>query len=146
MSKRTMLCFSLAALLGFTASAHAVDIDKAASKLGAGSSKDAKPGLGDALGGNLGFPALGADNVGSAAGVLEYCIKNKYLGNASAEGVKDKLLGKLGGEKEKDAGYQSGLGGMLGGSDGKSFDLSKVSDPIKTKACDYVLDQAGSLL
>lgn len=119
MSKRNMLCFSLAALLGFTASAHAVDIDKAASKLGAGSSKDAKPGLGDALGGNLGFPALGADNVGSAAGVLEYCIKNKY---------------------------QSGLGGMLGGSDGKSFDLSKVSDPIKTKACDYVLDQAGSLL
>ncbi|MGT2431125.1 DUF2501 domain-containing protein [Cupriavidus basilensis] len=32
------------------------------------------------------------------AGVLEFCIKNNYLGGATdAASVKDKLLGKLGG-------------------------------------------------
>ncbi len=35
---------------------------------------------------------------------------------------------------------------MLSGSDGKSFDMSKIQSSLKEKACDYVLDNAKSLL
>ena len=146
MNMRSLLGLSLAVAFAAASTAHAVDIDKKASKLGAKSSEGSKSGLGDALGGGLGLPALGSDSVGSAAGVLEYCVKNKYLDGAQAGEMKDKLLGKISGQKEQEDQYQSGLGGLLGGSGGKSFDLSKVSDSVKDKGCDYVLENAGSLL
>lgn len=146
MNKRHLFGLPLAIAFAAAGSVHAVDLDKAASKLGSASGEGSKSGLGDALGGSLGLPALGSDSLGSAAGVLEYCVRNKYLDADKAGGLKDKLLGRIGGQKEQEDKYQAGLGGVLGGSDGKSFDLSKVSDPVKDKACDYVLDNAGSLL
>ena len=35
---------------------------------------------------------------------------------------------------------------MLSGSDGKSFDMGKLQDQLKDKACEYVLDNAKSLI
>lgn len=97
--------------------------------------------------GGLGLPAIGSGTASNAAGVLGYCIKNNYLAGG-AQGVKDSLMGKLGlGSKpQQDEGYRAGLGGVLTGSDGASFSLKNVSTKVKRKACDYVLDNAQSLL
>ncbi|QXZ09261.1 DUF2501 domain-containing protein [Comamonas sp. Y33R10-2] len=98
----------------------------------------------------LGLGGLsGSGTVSNAAGVLTYCMKNNYLNADKATQIKDQLLGKLGlGQKEepKDTGYQNGLLGMVTGSDGKSFSLDKVKSSVKEKACDFVLNNAKSLL
>jgi hypothetical protein len=102
------------------------------------------------LGSALGLPSIGGNTAGNAAGVLQYCIQNKYLGGTDASSVKDKLLDKVGidsqQEQKQDSGYQKGLTGMLSGSDGSSFDLNKLKSSLKDKACGYVLDNASSLL
>lgn len=113
--------------------------------MGGASSSSSLGGLGV-----LGMPSIGSGTASNAAGVLQYCIKNNYLSAASAGGVKDKLMGKLGlgGEAQatQDQGYQQGLTGMLQGTNGGSFDMGKVQDNLKEKACDYVLKNASSLL
>ncbi len=98
--------------------------------------------------GGLGLPSIGSGTASNAAGVLQYCIERKYLAGGAA-GIKDKLLGKIGlggGKETQDKGYQSGLSGILSGSDGKTFDMGKLQDRIKDKACEYVLDNAKSLI
>src|SRR4051794_30984162 len=73
------------ALLAAGASAQANDLlDQLKEKAGAAASSQ---------GSNLGFkmPAIGSSTIGSAAGVLQYCVKNNYLGGDAAS-VKDKLL------------------------------------------------------
>ena len=95
--------------------------------------------------GNLAMPSLGANTVGNAAGVLQYCVKNNYLGGDAAS-LKDKLLGKVTGQKAQQAGYASGAKGLLQGSDGKSLNLQGLSSKVKEKACDYVLENATSLI
>ena len=106
-------------------------------------------GLGS-LGSSLGLPSIGSGAASNVAGILEYCLKNKYLKATNADNIKGQLMGKLGmdspAKQQQDAGYQQGLTGMLSGSDGSSFDISKVKDDLKEKACDYVLDNASSLL
>ena len=85
----------------------------------------------------------------NAAGVITYCMKNNYLNADKAAQMKDQLLGKLGlGQKEepKDQGYKNGLMGMVTGSNGQSFSLDKVKSNLQEKACDYILDNAKSLL
>lgn len=105
-------------------------------------------GAAGALAGNLGLsmPSIGSSTMGNAAGVLEYCVKNNYLSADAAGGVKDKLLGAVTGQKPQETGYASGVQGMLQGSDGKSFSLDGINSQLKTKACDYVLANAKSLI
>lgn len=113
----------------------------------AGAQLGATGGAAGLLGG-LGLPSIGSGAASNAAGVLQYCIERKYLAGGAA-GIKDKLLGKIGlggGKETQDPGYQSGLAGILNGSDGKSFDMGKIQDQLKDKACDYVLDNAKSLI
>jgi hypothetical protein len=116
----------------------------ASEKLGGGSASNSSGSL---LGG-LGLPSIGGNTANNAAGVLQYCIKNNYLSGSGAEGVKDSLLSKvgLGGKEKQDSGYRNGAKGILSGSDGSSFDLGKVKSNVKEKACDYVLNNAKSLL
>ncbi|MFT3719347.1 DUF2501 domain-containing protein [Pseudorhodoferax sp.] len=138
---------ALAAVLAAASATHAAGLmdslkGAATEQLGGGS------GGGSSLLGNLGLPSIGSGTASNAAGVLQYCVERKYLSGGAA-GVKDALLNKIGlsgGKEQQDAGYQSGLSGLLSGSDGKSFDLNKIQDQIKDKACDYVLDNAKSLL
>ncbi|MFT4190354.1 MAG: DUF2501 domain-containing protein [Comamonas sp.] len=116
-------------------------------------------GLGGLLGGSggsgqgalagLGLPALGGNTLGNAAGVLQYCVQNNYLNAANAQGVKDKLLGKVGlggGNASQDSGYQQGSQGLLQGNDGSAFNLTQIKGQLKEKACDYVLDNAKNFL
>jgi len=105
---------------------------------------------------NGGDSALTSKSATNAAGVLQYCVKNNVLSQASTEGVKDKLLSKLGiqsasGAQSQD--YQNGLGGLLQTGKGQTVDLNnlgsgltQVKEKVKQKACDVVLKQAKSFI
>jgi hypothetical protein len=115
--------------------------------------------LKDAAGGGLDVSSLASGSAGNAAGIIEYCMKNNVLGGG-ASGVKDQLIGKLGGEEkaQEDPGYLEGAKGMLTGGDGTSTDLSslgggeaggalgEMKGKLTEKACSAVLDHAKSLL
>jgi len=105
-------------------------------------------GLSGNIGSALGLPSIGADMAGNTAGILQYCIEHKYIDPLKADNVKDKLLDKAGINKEpkKDKGYEQGLGGILTGTDGSTFNFDNVKENLKDKACDYVLDNAQSLI
>ncbi|HUA80228.1 MAG TPA: DUF2501 domain-containing protein [Dyella sp.] len=110
--------------------------------------------LGGKFGGMLGGNgSMSSGSMGNVAGLLQYCVKNNYLGGDSgASGIASKLLGKTqGGSSNSD--YQSGLSGMLKGSDGHTTDLSNVGggnsdlkSKITTKACDVVLKQGQKFI
>lgn len=159
----TLICATLAA---GAVSAHAGGLgDALRGQLGGGGAAEtsSSSGLGGLLGGGTGGAAggssalsalglgglTGSGTASNAAGVITYCMKNNYLNADKATQVKNQLLGKLGlGQKEepKDTGYQNGLMGMVTGSDGKSFSLDKVKSSVKEKACDFVLNNAKSLI
>lgn len=133
------------ALLAAGASAQANNLlDQLKEK--AGEATSSQGGGGSALG-NLGFkmPAIGAGTMGNAAGVLQYCVKNNYLGGDAAS-VKDKLLAKITGQKPQETGFASGAKGLLKGGDGQTLNFKILSTKVKTKACDYVLKNATSLI
>ena len=145
-----------AALGGAGLAANASGLgDAVKGQLGSGGGASSSA-LGGALGGgdasalsSLGGGLMGSGTASNAAGVITYCMKNNYLNADKAAQVKDQLMGKMGlGQKEepKDEGYTSGLSGMIKGSDGKSFSLDSVKGKAKEKACDFVLDNAKSLL
>ena len=152
----TLICAALAA---GAVSAHASGLgDALRGQLGGGGAAESSgsPGLGGLLGGGAGgLSALGlggltgSGTASNAAGVLTYCMKNNYLNADKAAEVKNQLLGKLGlGQQEqpKDQGYKDGLMGMIKGDNGQSFSLDKVKSNLKEKACDFVLDNATSLI
>ena len=144
---RTTAALALVAeLLPAAAQAQIGDLIKGATQ---GTSQGSSSGLGS-LGNLGGLPSLGSltsGSTGNVAGVLEFCLKNNYLGGASgAAAVKDKLLGKLGGTPSSDAGYSDGAKGLLTGSNGSTFDLSNVKEQITKQACDKILSQGKSLL
>ncbi|MDP9895462.1 hypothetical protein J2W32_004560 [Variovorax boronicumulans] len=127
------------ALLAAGASAQANDLlDQLKEKASAAASSQ---------GSNLGFkmPAIGSSTIGSAAGVLQYCVKNNYLGGDAAS-VKDKLLAKITGQKQQEKNFESGAKGLLKGGDGKTLNMKILSSKVKEKACDYVLKNATSLI
>ena len=108
------------------------------------------------LGGKLGGVLSGggeSGSMGNVAGILQYCVKNNYLGGDSgAAGVASKLLGKTeGGTSNSD--YSSGADGILKGKDGSTTNLSSIGggnsdlkSKLTTKACDVVLKQGKSFL
>jgi hypothetical protein len=113
--------------------------------------------LGGKLGGMMpGGGSAKSGSMGNVAGLLQYCVKNNYLGSGSgASGVQNQLLGKLGGghQASTSPGYSSGANGILQTGSGKSMDLSSVgggSSDMKTKitskVCDTVLKQGKSYL
>jgi hypothetical protein len=120
---------------------NAQDVGSLGSKLGGG-------GLGNML------PGGGASgSMGNVAGILQYCVKNNYLGGDSgASGIAGKLLGKTqGGSSNSD--YLSGAKGILHGNNGQTTDLNSVGggnsdlkSKLTTKACGVVLNQGKSFL
>lgn len=126
----------------------------------------------DSLKGMMGgsSSSLASGSAGNAAGILQYCMTNNYLGGDSgAAGVKDKLLGSLGGKSDapaatqptQDKGYLDGAKGLLKSSDGKTLDLSgggsgggasdmagtgDIKAQLTRKACDAVLKQGKKMI
>jgi hypothetical protein len=95
-----------------------------------------------------GMPSAGQAEAGNTAGVLDYCIKNKYLGSGSASSVKDSLLGKVTGQSKNDSGYREGSNGTLQTGNGQDYSLGGdgIKAQITQKVCDQVLQHAKSLL
>ena len=136
----------IAALLPFPA-ANAQLGDLIKQKDGSGMSG----GLGNAAGlsGALSGQSVTSGSLGNVAGLLEFCIKNKYLGGNKAASVKDSLMRKLpGGTSSSDSGYSSGAKGILSSSDGSQLDLSAggIKKQVTKQICDMVLDQGKSML
>ena len=99
------------------------------------------------LAGGIDPSSLASGSAGNAAGVVEYCMKNNFLGG-DAGGIKDKLMGKVTGDSDK-ADYSDGANGLVKTGDGKSVDIGKLGAMKKSvtkKACASVLDHAKSLL
>jgi hypothetical protein len=101
-------------------------------------------------GGGLGLPMVDQAGPANVAGVLEYCVKNNYLGGGDAASVQQSLLGKLGGteEAEKDPGYEAGLGGLLDTGGGDTFSLggAGLQETVTEQVCDLVLEHGQSFL
>lgn len=141
MKSNTLLAFLVAGCAGVCTAATAQD-------LGA---------LKKAAGGGADFSSLASGSAGNAAGVIEYCVKNNYLGGDAASSLKDKLLGKVNGsdatESDK-SDYAEGAKGLVKTGDGNSVDLGKIGgdklgglkDKVTKKACSSVLDHAKSFL
>ncbi|WP_420991624.1 DUF2501 domain-containing protein [Cupriavidus sp. 30B13] len=106
-------------------------------------------GLGGGGGGMPSLQSLTSGSTGNVAGVLEFCVKNNYLGGGSgADSVKDKLMGKLGGAPASDPGYSEGAKGILSSAEGGKFDLSGggLKEQLTRQVCDKILAQGKSLL
>lgn len=74
--------------------------------------------------------SMTSGSMGNVAGLLEYCVKNHYLGSDSgASGIQQQLMGKLGGGSPADSGNDqgSGAGDMLGQLTGKKKSKSSSS-------------------
>jgi hypothetical protein len=99
------------------------------------------------LGNGLSLDSLTSSSTGNVAGVLQYCVKNNFLGG-DASSVKDGLMSKLGGSATSDSGYSDGAKGILDGGSGKKVDLSGagLKEQITKQVCDKILEQGKSLL
>ncbi len=119
---------------------------------GAGGAAESAAGALGGMGGGLSLQSLSSGSMGNVAGLLDFCIKNNYLGagGGGAASVKDKLMDKLGGPSKvsTDSGFASGARGILQDSHGKTLDLS--GSGLKAKAteqvCEKILSQGKSLL
>ena len=90
----------------------------------------------------------------NAAGILEYCAKQKLASVTDTQNVKNQVLDKLGlsaPEQKQDTNYMDGIQGLLNAKDGQQLDLntignSSLAKQVKTKACDLVLKQGMNFI
>lgn len=140
----SLALLALLSLLAWAAPAPAQTLNDLSGAIGGGKSG----GLAALGGGEL--PAVDQASTGNLAGVLQYCIKNKYLGGGDASSVEQSLLGKAGGagEAQKDKGFMDGAGGLLDTGGGQSFSLGGdgLQKTVTDKVCDLVLEHAQSML
>lgn len=101
---------------------------------GTGSAQDLGK-LGGMLGGG---GSMSSGSMSNVAGLLQYCVKNNYLGGDSgATGIKDQLLGKLGaggastGGGDASAGGNDMLGKLMGGKKKSKSAASSGGDPTR---------------
>ncbi len=104
---------------------------------------------------NGGNQALSSNSMTNAAGVIEYCAKNKLASATSTENIKSQLMSKLGLESSakpaEQPDYNQGLLGLLNTGKDQQLDLntigsSPLAEKVKTKACDLVLKQAANYI
>jgi Protein of unknown function (DUF2501) len=100
----------------------------------------------EALGGMRSLDQASPSNV---AGMLQYCVKNNYLGG-SDKATGSSLVGKFtgSGQGTKDSGFQAGSKGFLDTGGGETFGLggSGLEAKITDQVCDMILKDAQSLL
>lgn len=98
--------------------------------------------------------SLSAGTMNNAAGILEYCAKQKLASVTDAQNVKNQVLGKLGldtQEQKADTNYMDGIQGLLNAKNGQQLNLSTLGNSslakqVKTKACDLVLKQGVNFI
>ncbi|MBM3073148.1 MULTISPECIES: DUF2501 domain-containing protein [Enterobacteriaceae] len=160
MKKHFLLSTALGALLvtGVAQAASWQDsLASAANELTKESSSSQSGGLSASsltslLGGNT--QSLSAGTMNNAAGILEYCAKQKLASVTDTQNIKNQVLGKLGldtQEQKQDTNYMDGIQGLLNAKDGQQLNLSTIGDSalakkVKTKACDLVLKQGMNFI
>ncbi|REE23675.1 uncharacterized protein DUF2501 [Paraburkholderia sp. BL27I4N3] len=145
-NRRTWANGLLVATLLYFPTAHA-QLGNLLNQSGNGAAAGGLDSLGG-LGSGLSLQSLTSGSTGNVAGVLEFCIKNNYLGGG-ASSIKDGLMSKLpGGSSSSDSGYTDGAKGILNSGDGKQVDLSGggLKEQITKQVCDKILAQGKSLL
>ncbi len=84
-----------------------------------------------------GNQALSADNMNNAAGILQYCAKQKLASVTDAENIKNQVLEKLGlnsEEQKEDTNYLDGIQGLLKTKDGQQLNLDNIgTTPLAEK-------------
>ncbi|MEG7486902.1 DUF2501 domain-containing protein [Enterobacter hormaechei] len=98
--------------------------------------------------------SLSAGTMNNAAGILEYCAKQKLASVTDTENIKNQVLGKLGldtQEQKADTNYMDGIQGLLNAQNGQQLNLSTLGNSslakqVKTKACNLVLKQGVKFL
>ncbi|MEG1211019.1 MAG: DUF2501 domain-containing protein [Leclercia sp.] len=132
-------------------------LSSAASQLGASSNSESGGLSASSLTGLLssGTQSLSASNMNNAAGILEYCAKEKLASMTDATNIKNQVLGKLGldtqQEQQQDTNYLEGIQGLLNANNGQQLNLetignSPLAKQVKTQACDFVLKQGLSFI
>lgn len=91
-----------------------------------------------------GLPDVSSMGLSNAAGVLGYCMKNKYLHGTDATSVLGGLMKKPG--VESSSGYTQGSAGKIITSSGPPVSLQSLSGELKSQACKMVLKQGAKLL
>jgi len=163
MKTHFLLSAALSALL-VTGAAQAAtswqdSLNSAASQLSAGNSTTSQTGglslssLTGLL--NNGTDSLSASNMNNAAGILEYCAKEKLASMTDATNIKNQVLGKLGletpQEQQQDTNYLEGIQGLLNANNGQQLNLETIGNTplakkVKAQACDFVLKQGLSFI
>ncbi len=158
---KRLLCCAIATSACFAANTFAASwqdsLSSAASELSKQSTTSSQSGtslssLTSLL--NGGNQALSANNMNNAAGILQYCAKQKLASVTDAENVKNQVLDKLGlgaTEQKQDTNYLDGIQGLLNTKDGQQLNLNNIgstplAEKVKTKACDLVLKQGMSFI
>ena len=104
---------------------------------------------------NSGTESLSASNMNNAAGILEYCAKEKLASMTDATNIKNQVLGKLGletpQEQQQDTNYLEGIQGLLNANNGEQLNLETIGNTplakkVKAQACDFVLKQGLSFI
>lgn len=104
---------------------------------------------------NGGNQALSSNSMTNAAGVMQYCAKNKLASVTSTDNIKNQMLDKLGldstAKQTQSEDYTQGLLGLLNTGKGQQLDLNSIgssplAEKVKTKACDLVLKQAANYI
>lgn len=98
--------------------------------------------------------SLSAGTMNNAAGILEYCAKQKLASVTDTQNIKNQVLGKLGldtQEQKEDTNFMDGIQGLLNAQNGQQLNLNTLGDSalgkkVKTKACDLVLKQGLNFL
>ena len=98
--------------------------------------------------------SLSAGTMNNAAGILEYCAKQKLASVTDTENIKNQVLGNQGldpQEQKADTNYMDGIQGLLNAQNGQQLNLSTLGNSslakqVKTKACDLVLKQGVNFL
>ncbi|MFT7865622.1 DUF2501 domain-containing protein, partial [Salmonella enterica] len=86
----------------------------------------------------------------NAAGILEYCAKQKLASVTDTQNIKNQVLGKLGldtQEQKEDTNFMDGIQGLLNAQNGQQLNLNTLGDSalgkkVKTKACFNTKSQA----
>lgn len=164
MKTHFLLSAALSALL-VTGAAQAAtswqdSLNSAASQLSAGNSATSSQTGGLSLSSltgllNSGTDSLSASNMNNAAGILEYCAKEKLASMTDATNIKNQVLGKLGldtpQEQQQDTNYLEGIQGLLNANNGQQLNLETIGNTplakkVKAQACDFVLKQGLSFI
>ena len=97
--------------------------------------------------GGLSMPSVDSASSSNIGGVLQFCVRNKYLGGGEASSVKSGLMAKLGGET-KGSQFAAGNRGQLETGSGQSYGLGGggIKARVTDKVCGMVLQHAKSLI